>query len=124
MVISVASVELWGPAELDRLPLMAANDTSRVDPQATRAFAEAVRDAAEELRSQLAALDQQVSDMLGGWQGASGSAYATAWERWHRGAGEVEAGLSMLARLVAAAGATYQGNEAAAAQAMREVGRG
>ena len=103
---------------------MAANDTSRVDPQATRGFAEAASGAAEDLRSQLAALDQQVGDMLGGWRGASGSAYAAAWEQWHRGAGEVEAGLTILARLVAEAGGIYQDNEAVAAQAMREVGRG
>jgi WXG100 family type VII secretion target len=103
---------------------MAANDTVRVDPLATRGFAEAVRGAAEDLRSQLAALDEQVGDMLGGWRGASGSAYAAAWELWHRGAGEVEAGLSILAQLVAEAGGIYQDNEAVAAHAMREVDRG
>jgi WXG100 family type VII secretion target len=103
---------------------MAANDTSRVDPHVTRGFAEAVSAAAEDLRSQLAALDEQVGDMLGGWQGASGNAYATAWEQWHRGAAEVEAGLSILARLVAEAGGIYQDNEAVAAQAMREVRHG
>jgi ESAT-6 family protein len=103
---------------------VAANDTSRVDPLAMRGFAEAVCSAAEELRGQLAALDDQVGDMLGGWRGASGSAYAAAWELWHRGAGEVEAGLSILARLVAEAGGIYRDNEAMAAQAMREVNRG
>ena len=59
--------------------------------------------------------------MLGGWHGASGSAYAAAWELWHRGAGEVETGLSILARLVGEAGGRYQRNEAVAEQAMREV---
>lgn len=76
------------------------------------------------MRNQLAGLDSQVAALLGGWRGASGSAFAAAWELWHRGAGEVEAGLSMLARSVAEAGGVYQENEAASAQALREVYRG
>ena len=103
---------------------MAADDTLRADPLAMRGFAETVCGAAEDLRNQLAALDDQVGDMLGGWRGASGSAYAAAWELWHRGAGEVEVGLSMLARLVAQAAALYQANEAVSAQELREVDRG
>ena len=86
-----------------------------------RGFTEALRSSAEDLRSRLTALDDQVGDMLGGWHGASGSAYAAAWELWHRGAGEVQTGLSMLARLVGEAGGRYQRNEAVAEQAMREV---
>ena len=103
---------------------MGAEDTLRVDPQAMRGFAEALCGRAEELRNQLAALDGQVGGMLGGWRGASGSAYASAWERWHRGAGEVEVGLSLLSRLVAEAGGFSQRNEASSAQEMREVYRG
>lgn len=95
-----------------------------VDPQAMRGFAQALRGRAEELRSQLALLDDQVGAMLGGWRGASASAYAAAWELWHRGAGEVEVGLSMLARLVAQAGGGYESNEAVAAQELRGVRRG
>ena len=100
---------------------MAADDTLRVEPLAMRGCAEALCGAADDLRSRLAALDDQVGDMLGGWHGASGSAYGSAWEMWHRGATEVELGLSMLSQLVARAGGGYQQNEAAAAQAMREV---
>ena len=55
---------------------------------------------------------------------SSGTAYASAWELWHRGAGEVESGLSILAQLLAHAGGLYQENEAASARALREVGRG
>lgn len=84
-------------------------------------FAQALRGGAEDLRTRLAELDAQVSEMLGGWRGASGSAYAAAWELWHRGAGEVEVGLSMLARRVAAAGVGYQQNETASARALRGV---
>jgi WXG100 family type VII secretion target len=87
-------------------------------------FAHALLGGAEDLRNRLADLDGHVSEMLGGWRGASGGAYASAWELWHRGAGEVEVGLSMLARLIAQAGGGYGANDAASAQALREVGRG
>jgi WXG100 family type VII secretion target len=94
-----------------------------VDPMVMQGFAQALRGGAEDLRTRLAELDAQVSEMLGGWRGASGSAYASAWELWHRGAGEVEAGLSMLARSVAQAGGGYQENETVSARALRG-GRG
>lgn len=48
----------------------------------------------------------------------------SAWELWHRGAGEVQLGLSMLAAAIAHAGAGYQHNETASAQVLREVGGG
>lgn len=103
---------------------MAAEDAVQVDPLAMRGFAEALSGRAEELRNQFAELNARVSDMLGGWRGTSGSAYASAWELWHRGAGEVELGLSMLARLVGQAGGLYQESEAASAHALRGVHRG
>jgi uncharacterized protein YukE len=78
---------------------VAASDDLRVDPMVVRGFAEALRGGAEELRS----------------------AYASAWELWHRGAGEVEVGLLMLAKSVARAGGGYQENEAVSARALRGV---
>lgn len=98
-----------------------ADDTVRVDPAAMQGFAVSLSGAAEHLSAQLDQLDEQVGQMLGGWRGASGTAYGSAWELWHRGAREVEVGLSMLARLVGEAGGTYQGNEAGSAQAERAV---
>jgi WXG100 family type VII secretion target len=103
---------------------VAAEDTLHVDPMAMRGFADAAAARAEELRNQFAELNDQVGAMLGGWRGTSGSAYASAWELWHRGAGEVEVGLSMLARLVAQAGGLYEENESVSAQALRGVHRG
>jgi WXG100 family type VII secretion target len=100
---------------------VAASDNLRVDPMVMQGFAQALRGGAEDLRTRLTELDEQVNEMLGGWRGASGSAYAAAWELWHRGAGEVEAGLSMLAKLVAQAGEVYQENETVSARALRGV---
>lgn len=96
----------------------------RVDPLELRGFAEALSVRAGDLRNRFAELDGQVGELLGGWRGSSGSAYASAWELWHRGAGEVEVGLSMLARLVDRAGGLYQENEAASARALRGVRHG
>ncbi|QUR69467.1 WXG100 family type VII secretion target [Mycobacterium spongiae] len=100
---------------------MAAENELRVDPQVMQGFAHSLSGAAEHLRTQLDELNAQVTDMLGGWQGASGGAYSSAWELWHLGASEVQRGLSMLATLTAEASAGYQENEAGAAEALRSV---
>ena len=100
---------------------MAAENNLRVDPMVMQGFAQALLGGAENLRTQLAELDGQVGEMLGGWQGASGSAYSSAWQLWHRGASEVEAGLSVLATAVARAGTAFQHNETHSAQAIRQV---
>ncbi len=103
---------------------MAAENNLRVDPTVLQGFAQALRGGAEDLRNRLAELDGQVGEMLGGWRGASGGAYASAWELWHRGAAEVQLGLSHLAKSVGEAGVGYQQNEAASARALRGVRNG
>lgn len=98
-----------------------ADETLWVDPVVMQGAAASLSGAAEQLSAQLSQLDDQVGQMLGGWQGAAGTAYGSAWELWHRGAREVELGLSMLAHLVGQAGGAYQDNEAGSAQAERAV---
>jgi WXG100 family type VII secretion target len=100
---------------------MATNDSLRVDPQVLQGFAQGLLGAAEALRHQLSELDGQIGEMLGGWRGASGDAYGSAWQKWHRGATDVEQGLSMLAKAVGHAGKGYQQNDAASAQSLRVV---
>ncbi|GAB7145127.1 secretion protein [Mycobacterium riyadhense] len=101
---------------------MAAENTLRMDPQVMDGFSQALRGAAEDLRNRLTELDGEVGAMLEGWRGASGNAYTAAWELWHRGAGEVQLGLSILGGALARAGVGYQQNEAAAQQTVRAVG--
>jgi WXG100 family type VII secretion target len=100
---------------------MAGEDVFHVDPVVMQSFAVSTGGAAEHLMDQLTELDDQVGQMLGGWRGESGTAYASAWKVWHQGAREVHVGLSMLAHLVGQAGGEYQSNEAGGAQAMRAV---
>ena len=100
---------------------MGADENLRVDPAMMQGFAQGLLGAAESLRNQLSELDGQLGEMLGGWQGASGSAYGSAWQMWHRGATEVETGLSMLSKLVTKASSGYTQNEAASAQTLRAV---
>ncbi len=96
----------------------------RVDPVVIAGFAQALSGAGDFLQKQLAELDARVGQMLRGWQGRSGGAYLAAWQQWHRGAAEVELGLSMLARLLGQVGAACGQNEAAAQQALRTVDHG
>ncbi|OBJ15018.1 WXG100 family type VII secretion target [Mycobacterium sp. 1245801.1] len=98
-----------------------ADETLRVDPVVMQGAAASLGGAAEQLSAQLSQLDDQVGQLLGGWQGVAGSAYGSAWELWHNGTREVELGLSMLAHLVGQAGGAYQANEAGSAQAERGV---
>ncbi|MEI7717074.1 MAG: WXG100 family type VII secretion target [Mycobacterium sp.] len=100
---------------------MAADNTVRVDPEALQRAARAANDGAEDLRSRLAALHCEVATLLGGWHGAAGSAYAAVWEPWHRGAGELQESLAILARSLAEAGLAYQCNETRSAEALRVV---
>jgi WXG100 family type VII secretion target len=100
---------------------MGAEDTMRVDPEAMQRAATALSCNAADLQNRLAALDRQVGEMLGGWRGASGGAYAAAWELWRRGAAEVQLGLSALAHSVDEAGAGYRRNDARASQAARAL---
>jgi len=93
----------------------------RVDPEAMAGCAQALGGAAEALRARLAELDGQVGQMLGGWRGTSGRAYASAWDLWRRGAGEVMLGLSILADAVGKAGLSFQQNESASAEVLRGV---
>jgi WXG100 family type VII secretion target len=103
---------------------VAASKNLRVNPLVMQGFSQSLRGGAEDLRNRLADLDGQVSEMLAGWRGRSGGAYTAQWELWHRGAGEVQVGLSILERLVSEAGRAYQENEAASNEALRGVCHG
>jgi WXG100 family type VII secretion target len=103
---------------------MAEREVLRVNPEAMQGVSQALSGAAKDLHNRLIELDGEVRDMLAGWQGGAGGAYGQAWDLWHRGAGEVQLGLSILAKAVGAVGVDFQAQEAASTQTLRGVYRG
>ena len=69
-------------------------------------------------------LDGQVRELLAGWHGGSGDAYGHAWDLWHRGTGEIQLGLSVLAKSVGIVGVDFQTQDDAAAQTADGIYRG
>ncbi len=87
-------------------------------------ISQALSGAATDLESRLNALDGEIREMLAGWHGGAGSAYGKAWGQWHQGAGEVQLGLTILAKAVGAVGVDFQSQESASAQRLGGVYRG
>jgi WXG100 family type VII secretion target len=103
---------------------MAEREVLRANPEAMHGVSQALSGAATDLHARLIELDGQVRDMLAGWQGEAGGAYGQAWDLWHRGAGEVQLGLSILAKAVGAVGVDFAAQDSVSAQALRGVGDG
>ncbi len=100
---------------------MAEREPLRVSPEVMGGVSQALSGAAKDLHTRLSELDGQVRDMLAGWQGGAGGAFGQAWDLWHRGAGEVQLGLSKLAEAVGIAGVDFQGMDSASAHVMGAV---
>ena len=96
----------------------------RVNPEVMQGVSQAISGAAKDFHTRLNELDSQIRDMLANWQGGAGGAYGQAWDQWHRGAGEVQQGLAMLAEVVAVAGSGFQHQDSASAQNVDGVFRG
>ncbi|WIM87335.1 WXG100 family type VII secretion target [Candidatus Mycobacterium wuenschmannii] len=103
---------------------MAHDEAVRVPPEAMHVVSQALSSAAKDLHARLVELDGQVRDLLAGWHGGSGGAYGQAWDSWHRGAGEVQQGLSMLAKSVGVTGTQFAAQDQASTQAVDGVYRG
>jgi WXG100 family type VII secretion target len=100
---------------------MAEREPLRVSPEVMQGASQALAGAAKDLHTRLIELDGQVREMLAGWQGGAGTAYGQAWDLWHRGAGEVQLGLSKLAEAVGIAGVDFQGMDSASADVVGGV---
>lgn len=96
----------------------------RVNPEVMRGVSHSVSGAAKDLHTKLNELDGQVREMLVNWRGGAGGAYGQAWDQWHRGAGEVQQGLALLAEAVAVAAADFAYQDSAATQNVDGVYRG
>jgi WXG100 family type VII secretion target len=103
---------------------MAERELLRVNPEVMHGVSQALSGAVKDLHTRLVELDGQIREMLAGWQGGAGGAYGEAWDLWHRGSGEVQLGLSILAKVVGIAGADFQAQESASAQKLDVVYHG
>jgi WXG100 family type VII secretion target len=103
---------------------MAARESVQVQPEAMHVASQALSSAAKDLHTRLNELDGQVCDLLAGWHGGAGGAYGEVWSSWHRGAAEVQRGLSILARTVGVVGVEFQAHEQASAQTVDGVYHG
>jgi ESAT-6 family protein len=103
---------------------MAELEMLRVEPEAMHAASQALSGAAQDLRTRLVELDGQVRELLAVWRGGSGDAYGQVWDLWHRGTGEVQLGLSILAKAVGVTGIEFDTHDQASAQTMEGVHRG
>ena len=109
--------------QLTTFTAMAEREVLRANPEAMHGVSQALSGAAKDLHTRLIELDGQVRDMLAGWQGGAGGAYGQAWDTWHRGAGEVQLGLAILAKAVGVVGVDFQAQESASVQRLRGVER-
>jgi WXG100 family type VII secretion target len=116
--------ELCRLREPSSLIVMAERETLRVQPEAMHSASQALSGAAKDLHTKLVELDGQVRELLAGWHGGSGDAYGQAWDLWHRGSGEIQLGLSVLAKSVGVAAADFQTQDDTAAQTADGVYRG
>ena len=103
---------------------MAEREVLRANPEVMQGVSQAISGAATDFRTRLNELDGQIREMLASWKGGAGGAYGEAWDLWHRGAGEVQQGLTILAEAVGVAGVDFQTQESASTQKVDGVYRG
>jgi WXG100 family type VII secretion target len=103
---------------------MAERELLRVNPDVMHGVSQAMCGAAKDLHTRLIELDGHVREMLAGWQGGAGGAYEEIWEQWHRGAGEVQLGLSILARAVGITGVDFRELDSTSARTVNGVYHG
>ena len=77
-----------------------------------------VSDDAEELREELTHLSQEWESLSHGWSGVAASAFAPAWEEWHRVAAQVIETLAESSRRLAQAAVLYDTTDAESAQSL------
>jgi WXG100 family type VII secretion target len=67
-----------------------------------------LQEAGQRLQDGLSSVDLETRELLGsGWKGEAASAFSTAWEQWHSGAGQVVRGLQSMSDLLTVAGKEY-----------------
>ncbi len=95
--------------------------TNSVEVVVSELHAAAARlgDAGQRLQDGLSSMDLETRELLGsGWRGSAASAYSTAWDQWHDGAGQVIRGLQTMSDLLSLAGNEYAKTDAQSGEAL------
>ncbi|HEX7826184.1 MAG TPA: WXG100 family type VII secretion target, partial [Mycobacterium sp.] len=75
--------------------------------------------AAQRLKDGLSSVNDETTQLLGsGWKGGAASAYAPAWDGWHKGADQVVQALQRMSELLKTAGDQYASTDQSGADAL------
>jgi WXG100 family type VII secretion target len=97
-------------------------DHLKVDADAAFNTSHSVSNDAEELRDALTHLSQEWDNLSHAWSGVAASAFAPAWEEWHRGAAQIIEALAESSRRLAQAAVLYDTTDADSAQLLGDWG--
>ncbi|WP_193044291.1 WXG100 family type VII secretion target [Mycolicibacterium baixiangningiae] len=90
-------------------------DNLEVDADETFNISHAISNDAEELREELASLQQEWDTLSRGWTGAAASAYSSIWDEWREGATTLVDSLAESSRNLGHAAARYAKQDTASA---------
>jgi WXG100 family type VII secretion target len=90
-------------------------DHLNVDSDAAYQTSHAVSNDAEDLRDELATLEQHWDNVSRGWSGAASSAFSSIWAEWHQGAVTLVGALAESSRNLGVAAVRYAEQDAESA---------
>lgn len=90
----------------------------QVDTDQAYAAARAIGNDAEELRDELASLQQEWDNLSRGWSGVASSAYSSIWAEWREGAVTLIDALAESSHKLGVAAVQYSEQDATAADAV------
>jgi len=91
-----------------------------VEVSALTAASARFKDAAQQLQDALSSVDLETTQLLGsGWKGGAATAFGTAWDGWHNGAGQVVRGLQSMGDMLSLAGKEYAKTDSDSAGALQ-----
>ncbi|MGX9673901.1 WXG100 family type VII secretion target [Mycobacterium sp. HM-7] len=93
-----------------------------VEVSALAAASARFKDAAQQLQDGLSSVDLETTQLLGsGWKGGAATAFGTAWDGWHNGAGQVVRGLQSMGDMLSLAGKEYAKTDSDSAGALNST---
>jgi WXG100 family type VII secretion target len=98
-------------------------DSIRVTPETLMAVSSEFSNAANELRSEFAAVNRDVDELLGyAWKGGAATEFSSVWQEWNAGSNKVQTGLTDMVELLKSAAAGYRKIDQSGAAAVERQG--